>query len=171
MSIPLKKTDALIRHEILNAMTTLRFLMEGEKTWTPVVKQEALDTLAWAGFLVGHQEGFYQKPPPVFLEESHLQDLVEIARVLQPKASQKKITFSPSSNVLVWTDRNRSKDILAALLRFTLEHSDRVELRLENHKLLMLHQYPRPLPLPLQSPLECLTQSKLTPFQRLLASL
>lgn len=166
-----KQTDFLLRHEILNRMTKMRFLMDAKEPLNEQVKRDFLDALAWVSFLVAQPELFHGKASQVFLAETNLQDLLEITFLLQAQAAQKHIQGKFSENeVRILTDKNRSKEILAHLLRFILEKAGSVKWLIKGSKLLFKHDQGL-LVLPRLTPLECLNAVGLNDFERLFCCL
>lgn len=161
----------LLRHELLNALTRVRFLVEAPGELSASSRQNLLDSLAWASFLVSQPESFYGEPSPVFLESVGLQELVDIARALQPVSCQNQLHLSlPQEEIWMHTDKNKTKELLTVLLRFTLETRGEVTLEVKDSALLFHHGQER-LALLNPTPLECLQASKLTVFERLLSCL
>lgn len=161
--------DALIRHEALNVMTNLRFLAESDGFCDPKEKQNVLDAIAWTSLLIGQPEVFSGNSH-YLLNETSLQDIVEIAILLQGSENQSKIRLGADEECFVMTDKNKSKDVLTALLRFLLSHSDGLELKVHNNTLLIQHHQGL-LALPSKTPFECLNAAKLSNFDRVFYTL
>lgn len=171
MKISQEKIDSLVRHEALNAMTTLNFALQEANSKEDLNQSLLLDLLAWASYLVAQPESFYGKVPRLFKESIDLTDMVDLIVVLQSKAHEKKIVWShPEEAFLIWTDKNRTKELLTSLLRFILQASEAVVITIEDQRLTFQHDQ-KHLNLTKLPPLQVLQVAQMSPFERRLACL
>jgi len=166
-----KKITALIQHEVLNILTSLRFLVEAAEPLDEPTRKTILDSMAWGAILVGQPELFHGKQSRLFLTQTSLNELLELAIILQEKKDGLRIKDKLDSPLVdVMTDKNRTKDILAGLLRFVLQYASQIEVKLSGNKL-SIHHHQATLLLPTYSLLDCLTASKMTYFERIFCTL
>ena len=163
--------NPLLKHEILNQLTLIHFLIDTEEDFDVSKKEEINHLIHLTSLLVAHQDFIIEGKPDFFTEIFDLKEVIEIVvDIHEEKIGRSKVQIQPlGEKAMVQADRMMTKEVLDVIIHHLIKTSSSIGFKFNGstHELSIAYEGPT-MDIKNISVIDCLKQKKMSLREKIL---